>query len=357
LLSATVTNVGTLVKTLAYAYDPLGNRLSEQVGASNYTATYNALNQISTTTAPGASRTNEWDAKDRLVAVNAGNQRTEFTYDGESRMVGIRKFIDGVEVSFRRFVWCDNKICEERNAAGVVTKRFFEKGLRVETGPNAGSFYYTRDHLGSIHELIDDSSSVRARYVYDPYGRRTKLAGDLDAEFGFTGWFVTSETGMAMARFRAYDPELGRWLSRDPLRRAELQEGANLYAYVRDNPINATDPLGLCCEKETQDLQKQINLSAPYCAEQRDYADTSCQEIFADKSMNFQDAFASCKRVQNAAYINCENSQSYVAVAAFRLMECIQKGCGDAAPCKGPKLKCDDEPNFLTGATHCRVVQ
>jgi hypothetical protein len=50
------------VNTFAYAYDPLGNRLAEQTGATNFTATYNALNQISTTTAPGASRTNEWDA-------------------------------------------------------------------------------------------------------------------------------------------------------------------------------------------------------------------------------------------------------------------------------------------------------
>ena len=54
LLSATVTNSGNLVNTFAYAYDPAGNRLTEQVGASNYTATYNALNQISTTTAPGS---------------------------------------------------------------------------------------------------------------------------------------------------------------------------------------------------------------------------------------------------------------------------------------------------------------
>src|SRR6185295_10131584 len=58
LLSATVTNAGTLINTFAYSYDPSANRLTEQVGASNYTATYNALNQINTTTAPGATRTN-----------------------------------------------------------------------------------------------------------------------------------------------------------------------------------------------------------------------------------------------------------------------------------------------------------
>ena len=128
LLSATITNSGNLINTFAYTYDPLGNRLTERVGASNYTASYNALNQLSTGTAPGAARTNEWDAKDRLVAVNAGKERTEFTYDGMDRMVGIRQRTNGAEASFRCFVWCDNDICEERDAGGGVIKRFFEQG-------------------------------------------------------------------------------------------------------------------------------------------------------------------------------------------------------------------------------------
>ncbi len=118
LLSATVTNSGALVNTYGFAYDASGNRLSEQAGGSNNTATYNALNQITTGTAPGVSHTNEWDAAHRLTAVNAGNQRTEFTYDGLSRIASIRQLVNGSEISFRRFVWCDERICEERDAAG-----------------------------------------------------------------------------------------------------------------------------------------------------------------------------------------------------------------------------------------------
>jgi RHS repeat-associated protein len=246
LLSANVTNAGNLVNSFSYSYDPAANRLTEQIGPSNSSATYNGLNQIRTTTAPEITSSNEWDALDRLVAVNVGTERSEFTYDGASRMTSIRKLINRSEVSIRRFVWCGDEICEERDSAGVVTKRFFGQGMKVESGPSAGAYFYTRDHLGSIRELTDSSGNVRARYSYDPFGRQTKLFGDIDSDFGFAGMFFSTEANLALTHYRAYDPELGRWLSRDPLRDAEVAQGPNLYAYVANNPISRIDPEGLC---------------------------------------------------------------------------------------------------------------
>jgi RHS repeat-associated protein len=127
----------------------------------------------------------------------------------------------------------------------VVTKRFFPQGMKVVTGPTTGNYFYSRDHLGSIRELTDNAGNVRARYAYDPWGRRTKLAGDLETDFGFAGMFWSAEANLSLTHFRAYDPELGRWLSRDPLPGAEISQGANLYAYVRNDPVNHIDPLGL----------------------------------------------------------------------------------------------------------------
>jgi RHS repeat-associated protein len=289
LLTATVTNAGNLISTFIYSYDPAANRLTEQVSSSNYTATYNALNQISTSTS-GVTRTNEWDAQDRLVAVNIGNQRTEFTYDGLSRRVSIRHLTNGVEVTFRRFVWCDGEICEERNAAGSVTKRFFPQGMKVETGPNAGNYFYTRDHLGSIRELTDSAGNVRVRYAYDPYGRRTKLSGDMEADFGFAGMFWSGQASLSLTRFRAYDAELGRWLSRDPLPEAEMLQGPNLYAYVGNNPNNLVDPLGLadtvrgwairhCAANPTacKEVLKQVGYGTGAIAGVKKFAETNPQ--------------------------------------------------------------------------------
>jgi RHS repeat-associated protein len=248
LLFAAVTNLGGSVNTYGYSYDPAGNRLTELAGGVTATSTYNALNQLSIT-ANGAvnPRTNEWDAQNRLTAVNDGPNRTEFAYDGLSRLAYIRQLQNGSEISFRRFVWCGRRICEERDASGAnVTKRFYGQGVKLETGAAAGAYYYTRDHLGSVRELTDGSGNVRARYSYDPFGRRSKVSGDVDADFGFAGMFWSSEASLALTHFRAYDPELGRWLSRDPLGSAEKKEGPNLFSYVRNNPVNYIDPEGLC---------------------------------------------------------------------------------------------------------------
>jgi len=45
-------------------------------------------------------------------------------------------------------------------------------------------------------------------------------------------------------RARYYSPNIGRFLSRDPLENAELTQGPNLYWYVQGNPANKVDHSG-----------------------------------------------------------------------------------------------------------------
>ena len=316
ILSATVTNAGVLVNSFAYSYDLAGNRLSEQAGASTYNASYNGLNQLSITTAPGTSRTNEWDAANRLVAVNAGSQRTELTYDGLSRVVGIRQLQSGLEVSHRLFLWDGDRVSEECDTNGAPTKRFFSQGVQLVSGTNAGVFYYTRDHLRSVRELTDGSGNVRASYSYDPFGRRTKVSGDVDADFGFAGMFWTAEANLSLARFRAYDPGLGRWLSRDPLINAEANQGANLYVYAGSDPVNAVDPLGLCCEQEQADLSMA---QTPYNS-----PDQTCLTLSLVANACNNPLDPGCQSAKLTAQIICGQS---LKTLQDRLTECWEKPC------------------------------
>jgi RHS repeat-associated protein len=268
------------------------------------------------------SRTNEWDGQDRLAAVNSANQRTEFTYDGLSRLASIRYLTNGTQASLRRLVWSDNRICEERDESGAVTKRFFKRGVKIETGANAGAYYYTSDHLGSIREVTDSSGSVRARYDSDPYGRRTRLSGDLDVGFAFAGMFWSSEAGLAMTRFRAYDPQLGRWLSRDPLSNAEAGEGPNLYAYVRNNPVNSVDPLGLCCEKERHLLVEALAAWVQLCIEDNLHAEHVC--IYAP----LKEADPKCIIARQEANKRCLGTDYDIVRAALEFWkDCVARRC------------------------------
>jgi len=137
-----------------------------------------------------------------------------------------------------RLLWCGNAICEERDAVGsTTTKRFFAHG---EQQANQ-NFFYARDHLGSTRELVDTTGATRSRYDYDPYGRTTKISGDIDASFTFTGHYVHAPSGLLLTLYRAYNADVGRWLSEDPIAGA----GSNAYGYVRNRSIIGSDPYGL----------------------------------------------------------------------------------------------------------------
>jgi RHS repeat-associated protein len=189
------------------------------------------------------SRTYEWDAADQLVAINNGTQRSEFTYDGVGRRVRIVEKDSATVTSDKRFLWCGTEICEERDASGAtVQKRFFGQGVQ-DGGTN---YLYATDHLGSVRELTNSSGALQTRYDYTPYGKRTKVSGTPDSDAGFTG-HRQHRSGLALTMFRAYDPAQGRWLSPDPI---GIAGGINLYGYVDNDPVNATDSLGLAKDSE-----------------------------------------------------------------------------------------------------------
>jgi RHS repeat-associated protein len=201
---------------------------------------------ITSSTSPDGSgapnATYEWDGVDRLAAINIGNHHTEIQYDGLGRRSKITEREDGNVTSEKHFVWFGNELCEEQSAGGSVTRHFFAQGEQRIGGADAGTYFYARDHLGSIREMTDATGNVRARYDYTPWGIRSKLSGDLDCDFGFTGFYFHNSSGLNFSRTRAYDAVAARWLSQDPI--GELG-GINLYQYAYSDPINYTDLLGL----------------------------------------------------------------------------------------------------------------
>jgi RHS repeat-associated protein len=222
------------------AIDQNGNTTTNQysvtvTGSGNKTLVYDANGNLIS----DGTRTFEWDPLNRLTAVNIANHRSEFTYNGLSQRVKIVEKENGNVTSTKQFVWYVGaaQAWEERDASNTVTKRLYPQGEQI----SETSYYYTKDHLGSTRELTDSSGVVQTRYDYDPYGRCTKVLGDLDSDFSFTGFYAHGQTSLNFSRTRAYNSDLARWIQRDPIGE---RGGFNLYGYVANRPNSYIDPSG-----------------------------------------------------------------------------------------------------------------
>ena len=183
----------------------------------------------------------QWDAKNRLTHVIEGANETEFEYDGFDRRVRIVERVGGVVQDETTYLWADGVILQRRAAdAETVERDYYWSGFSEGTS----DYFYTRDHLGSVREVIaSDGTTIESRYNYDIWGNVTRIAGTgAESDFRYTGHFYYEGSGLHLAQYRAYDSELGRWLSRDP---AGFIDGPNLYAYVLNNPVLYYDPTGL----------------------------------------------------------------------------------------------------------------
>ncbi len=192
-------------------------------------------------------QTYTWDARNHLIKIAyADSSTTEFTYDGLGRRVQIvEKNSSATVTSTKNFIWCGMEMCEERDAANDVETQYFsqgEKAVGALTDHAQGKYYYTRDHLGSVREVVYEGGDT-SRYRYDPWGRRSRVLTDPPSSttIGYTGHYYHEKSGLTLAPYRAYDANLGRWLSRDPI---EEEGGINLYGYCQNDSVNYVDPDG-----------------------------------------------------------------------------------------------------------------
>jgi RHS repeat-associated protein len=209
-------------------------------GGASQSFTYDANGNMTS----DGTRTFTWDAENRLLQITypgTGNS-TQFAYDGLGKCVQIVETTNGTVTSTKQFIWCGNSRCEVRDGSGNLLNQYFALGQVNFSGGTGTNYFYTKDHLGSIREMTDSSGTIQAQYAYSPWGEVTKLQGSLDSDFGFTGAYRHQRSGLNLTMYRAYNPALGRWLSRDPLGQSA---GTNLYGYVMNNPISRIDPLGL----------------------------------------------------------------------------------------------------------------
>jgi RHS repeat-associated protein len=105
-----------------------------------------------------------------------------------------------------------------------------------------------------VDPLAADAGSVlKAKYEYDAYGQQTGYTSLVyEQPFRFSTKYWDPETGLGYWIYRYYSPELGRWISRDPIGE---QGGTNIYGYVGNQPTVYADPLGFDRKSYEYDIE------------------------------------------------------------------------------------------------------
>ncbi|MBI5233750.1 MAG: DUF2778 domain-containing protein [Deltaproteobacteria bacterium] len=228
----------------AFTYDAVGNRLTAPAypKASAYSQNYS------------------YDYDNGLVSVTkqiVGNPNADtilFKYDPFGRRIekSIYTYENGTPTTYKYTYVYDNEdiileIQEKtQNGNTITTTTAYTHGpgidepLSMERGGNR--YYYHADGLGSITSMTDSTEAVVNRYAYDPFGAIDKSESIRNA-YTYTGREYDSETGLYYYRARYYDPQAGRFVSKDPI--GFESEDVNVYEYVDSNPLISSDPLGL----------------------------------------------------------------------------------------------------------------
>ena len=215
-----------------------------------------------------------YDCADELTAVTLTNGwKTGYVYDGLGRR-RIRKDYTWsagawAETNEVHYVYDGMNVIQERNSNNVPLVTYTRGvdlsgtrqgaggigGLLARTDAN-GSAYYHDDANGNVTALVNGSGTVVAKYLYDSFGNTLGMWGYLAAgnTYRFSSKEVDVRTGQYYYGYRWYDPNLQRWLNRDPIQEAG---GINLYGFVGNGPVNSVDQFGLDDDDQMDQILNQ----------------------------------------------------------------------------------------------------
>jgi len=183
-----------------------------------------------------------------------------FKYDPFGRR--IEKSVDGFRT---RYFYDSEDILFEYDESGHIGNKYIHgPGIDEPLAliNNKGVYYYHADGLGSIVALTDSSAKVVQEYEYDSFGNLHDQQNRIKQPYAFTGREWDRETGLYYYRARYYDAEAGRFISFDPILHlvndptkkacggSNIPSGVivplelNPYLYVKNRPLNETDPMG-----------------------------------------------------------------------------------------------------------------
>jgi RHS repeat-associated protein len=234
------------------------NEIASLSGPSGVTTpSYDLAGNMTVMPAPGAwstAYTLKWDAWSRLVEIKQGiTVISSHIYDAFSRRVSKTDATETRNYYYGKLWRC----VEERVGGGVKSQYTWSpvdrwtliRRTRSVSGTLDEGRFVLNDYLDPS-AIITSAGAVDERYSYDDFGScriltsafASRTTSSCAWNFLFHAEFIDQESRLYNCGYRLYHNDLGRWISRDPIRE---NGGLNLYGYVGDNSVNRTDFLGL----------------------------------------------------------------------------------------------------------------
>jgi RHS repeat-associated protein len=237
--SNTVYDWGNVVSGPGKTYDGL-NRDSTIVSVSGYDAKGDVINE-------GVSgRQFTYDVDNRMIGVTSGSTTANLSYDPIGRLQVDQATVSGTQTT-TQFLYDGSRLSAEYNGTTLLRRYVHGPGTdepivwyEYTSGSTVRNWLHA-DERGSVIAATNDNG-VATVYSYGPYGEPTAWGG---SRFAYTGQIALPEVALYHYKARAYDPIVGRFLQTDPI---GYEGGANLYAYVGGDPLDASDPTGLASE-------------------------------------------------------------------------------------------------------------
>ena len=243
-------------KTTYYIYDQSGNLIEEADESGQVKADYIYLGSIP------IARVDEWwegipvpKAPDGVI-ITPGDKQLTVTWNANQEPVDGYKIYWGLQS--RNYT---NSVDVGKTTSYTITGLINGTTYYVSVTAYADlkeTYYYHTDHLGTSIMMTDKQGNRVWEGEFLPFGEPLAITGTIKNNLRFPGQYFDAETGLHYNWHRDYKPEIGRYISEDPILKpgdpnipfmvpALLKKPAMLhaYTYVGNDPVNHKDLYGL----------------------------------------------------------------------------------------------------------------